>query len=173
MKTWATILTFVIIIRMLIWLFSFQDDKKMFCTASSQKIFYHHGVLRWTSTVSRLQTWWWSILQIFVSILVNVLVNVQRLQVGKDAVDFEFHVAVVEYFAIISSKFCALPVCLVDAAFSCCNKSKCTVVWFWKYCKSFGINNILLKIPLTLWMYKLFSLKVPILCIGAPQLNIT
>ena len=36
---------------------------------------------RRTSTVSRLQTWWWSILQIFVSILVNVLVNVQRLQV--------------------------------------------------------------------------------------------
>ena len=76
MKTWATILTFVII-QMLIWLFSFQDDKKMFCTASFQKIFYHHGVLRWTSTVSRLQTWCWSILQIFVSILVNV----QRLQV--------------------------------------------------------------------------------------------
>ena len=172
MKTWATILTFVII-RMLIWLFSFQDDEKMFCTASVQKIFYHHGVLRRTSTVSRLQTWCWSILQIFVSILVNVLVNVQRLQVGKDAVDFEFHVVVVEYFAIISSKFCAPPMCLVDAAFSCCNKSKCTVVWFWKYCKSFGINNILLKIPLTLWMYKLFSLKVPILCIGAPPSNIT
>ena len=46
-----------------------------------------------------------------------MLVNVQRLQVGKDAVDFEFHVVVVEYFAIISSKFCAPPVCLVDAAF--------------------------------------------------------
>ena len=81
----------------------------------------------------------------------------------------KFQIHTVEYFAIISSKFCAPPVCLVDAAFSCCNKSKCTVVWFWKYCKSFGINNILLKIPLTLWMYKLFSLKVPILCIGAPH----
>ena len=86
MKTWATILTFVII-QMLIWLFSFQDDKKMFCTASFQKIFYHHGVLRWTSTVSRLQTWCWSILQIFVSISVNLLVNVQRFQVCKDAVE--------------------------------------------------------------------------------------
>ena len=57
-----------------------------------------------------------------------MLVNVQRLQVGKDAVDFEFHVVVVEYFAIISNKFCAPPVCLVVAAFSYCNKSKCTVV---------------------------------------------
>ena len=61
--------------------------QKMFCTASSQKIFYHHGVLCWTSTVSRLQTWLWSILQIFVSILVNLLVNVQRFQVCKDAVE--------------------------------------------------------------------------------------
>ena len=84
MKTWATILTFVII-QMLIWLFLFQDNKNMFCTV--QKIFYHHGVLRQTSTVSRLQTWCWSILQIFVSILVNLLVNVQRFQVCKDAVE--------------------------------------------------------------------------------------
>ena len=84
MKTWATILTFVII-QMLIWLFLFQDNKNMFCTV--QKIFYHHGVLRQTSTVSRLQTWYWSILQIFVSISVNLLVNVQRFQVCKDAVE--------------------------------------------------------------------------------------
>ena len=67
--------------------------QNMFCTASVQKIFYHHGVLRWTSTVSRLQTWWWSILQIFVSILVNV----QRLQVCKDAVDLKFHFVSLRY----------------------------------------------------------------------------
>ena len=40
-----------------------------------------------------------------------MLVNVQRLQECKDAVDFKFHFVVVEYFAIISGKLCA-PQCV-------------------------------------------------------------
>ena len=41
----------------------------------------------------------------------------QRVGQRAKVASMQFHFVVVEYFAIISSKFCAPPVCLVDAAF--------------------------------------------------------